>query len=1239
MFAVVPPLLRLLPTIVISVVYVSAGAEPVKIIGKAEGSVFIPCRVMTNNKSGGIMWYKDGAFMVSFTPSTKKKAFADQTLSLRLSIDTAGLNLTDLAINDSGNYTCKVVMPVLKPDDRSILEENSTKILLVQDVPAAPDKPNITDIKSRSMVVTWSLDINDNNSPITTFFIQIRSNGSPSWSDGRQLMVPKGTSRLTIRELFPYTRYQVRVSARNIVGKGPPSEPTDYTYTKSEKPGAAPQITDIKSPTNSTIELVWKPLKPENVNGVLKSYQIVYGILGAKEVQVNTIQDPNQTSAVITDLKPYTDYQIQLSAQNDMGESPSSRAILKTAEGIPGKPRITHVSERTPNSFLIHWEPPDVLNGKLRGYELRWIQNGTTLNRLLTGALTNPMLARIDDLEPYTQYQIKVAASTVAGRGEYSDMYPALTDVDEPSAPRISNVTVLSPKSVFIQWERPQIVYKQIDKYVIEYKAEGDKRYNPRHTSDGFVTEHILQDLQTNRKYEVTVSGITNSIFSKTLYLGKASQPVCVKLTDPDMVSSKKDTNITAGIVAGLVAPGVVLIVVVALIGKRTLLCRRFYRAAYYHPGEANAKQTTPSTIVTVDETYEEADYPDIKVECFAEHVEKMHADSGIGYAQEFEDINKHTRVDLKSENSALPENKLKNRYINIAAFDHTRVILKPNPGRAKHSDYINANYIDGYEKPKAYIAAQGPLQQTFADFWRMVWEQHSLVIIMITNLMERGRRKCDQYWPTEGVEMYGTMSVKLLNAYSRAHYTVRIFSLRNLRIKKKHSAERVVYQYHYTEWPDHGVPDFTLPVLKFVRKSAQSNPEHSGPMVIHCSAGVGRTGTYILIDSMMAQIKDKGTVNVPNFLLHIRQQRNYLVQTEDQYTFIHDVLLEYIHNGGDTEIVTHNLSHFVENLDQKNEKGEVTLDKQYKLVTAFKAKEFDYSVALEPFNHDKNRNKDFLPVNLKRVPLPIKAGVEGSDYINASYLQGFHKTDEFIITQHPMSSTVNDFWRMVWDQNSSAIVLLSLVDAEEYKKFWPDKETPLEGDTGHFKVTLREENHLLNYVTRDFILESTQDDYVLMTRVFSTSYWPESCTPLHMAFEFIRTVRDWYTENDTGPVTVIDRFGGVQAGTFCALWTLFDQMTNDASVDVYQLAKLYHLKRPGVVGTREDYFFLYKAIDALYQDIMEKESQSGIRHLGVSGRGNQDRDYHSLGSRHQPIRNGSLPRSRSHMAKMETKI
>lgn len=106
--------------------------EPDKIIGKAGGSVFIPCRVVTNNKNGGIMWYKDGAFMVSFTPSTKKKAFADQTLSLRLSIDMAGLNLTDLAINDSGNYMCKVVMPVLKPDDPSILEENSTEILLVQ---------------------------------------------------------------------------------------------------------------------------------------------------------------------------------------------------------------------------------------------------------------------------------------------------------------------------------------------------------------------------------------------------------------------------------------------------------------------------------------------------------------------------------------------------------------------------------------------------------------------------------------------------------------------------------------------------------------------------------------------------------------------------------------------------------------------------------------------------------------------------------------------------------------------------------------------------------------------------------------------------------------------------------------------------------------------------------------------------------------------------------------------------
>jgi receptor-type tyrosine-protein phosphatase gamma len=210
---------------------------------------------------------------------------------------------------------------------------------------------------------------------------------------------------------------------------------------------------------------------------------------------------------------------------------------------------------------------------------------------------------------------------------------------------------------------------------------------------------------------------------------------------------------------------------------------------------------------------------------------------------------------------------------------------------------------------------------------------------------------------------------------------------------KQKRSAgagatEMLVYQYHFTDWPDHGVPYYILPVLTFIKKSARANPDNGGPIVVHCSAGVGRTGTYIVIEAMMRQVLHKTTVNVHTFLKHIRQQRNYLVQTEEQFTFIYDVLLESL-KSGETELNEVNFRAYMSGLiasavPPANEK---LIDRQFQLVTEFKPNEYQVSAALMPFNAAKNRTPFVLPVNNSRVILSRRPGVDGSEYINATYL------------------------------------------------------------------------------------------------------------------------------------------------------------------------------------------------------------------------------------------------------------
>jgi len=318
-----------------------------------------------------------------------------------------------------------------------------------------------------------------------------------------------------------------------------------------------------------------------------------------------------------------------------------------------------------------------------------------------------------------------------------------------------------------------------------------------------------------------------------------------------------------------------------------------------------------------------------------------------MGFWEEFEFLqqSEHNQG-LTRTVGALPENRAKNRFKNITPYDHTRVILEGRDPGVPGSDYINANHIRiDLEHPAAatsspdmyssllllphaphtptapspapsprpahclhYIATQGCLSSTMVDFWEMVWQQRVDVVVMVTRLVERGKNKCVQYWPSEGSAVYGDVEVTAAGQCQGRYYVLRELALANT----KEQLSRTIYHYQFTAWPDHGLPSdpsFVLDLLHDVNRrledvangtgsSPGAAPPGRGPMLVHCSAGIGRTGTFIALDVVLKQIERHGLdceLDIQRTIQQVRTCRSGMVQTEAQYKLVYAAVRDYV--------------------------------------------------------------------------------------------------------------------------------------------------------------------------------------------------------------------------------------------------------------------------------------------------------------------------------------------------------
>jgi len=638
-----------------------------------------------------------------------------------------------------------------------------------------------------------------------------------------------------------------------------------------------------------------------------------------------------------------------------------------------------------------------------------------------------------------------------------------------------------------------------------------------------------------------------------------------------DFKTSKKDTGLSGGAIAGIVIGVILAIVLVAFIAF--YLKRR--SQDYEQPEMDDRKPRRPSFFRGSSHKPVAADPNDpISIDALEKHVNGLKANSNYGFSQEYAKFDK--KLKHPCTYSAHSVNSLKNRYANIHAYDHSRVVLQGDstPG----SDYINANFIRGFNGDQEYIAAQGPLPETISDFWRMVWEKSCSTIVMLTNCIENGRPKCAQYWPTQGSLTFKDIIVTSMEILEFPDHVVRTFHL----TRAGQSLERTVKQFHYISWPDHGVPSDHTALFSVIKKVNRWRfmASEKAPLIVHCSAGVGRTGTYIVLDSQINRIRNGRDVNVYSNVQSLRDSRYLMVQTEDQYAYIHQALVEFI-KSGDTEIDASELRDYIKRKsDVDPDTGSTGMMDEF-VALARTNSQLTFTEANKSVNHTKNRYKNVYPYDSTRVILSQAPGLAGSDYINANHIDGYIDVKAFIATQAPLPTTFEDFWRMIWENDSRTIVMLS--KEQESGKVKVNCYWPAEGSIkiGIWIIELLKTSTFNEYTLRELKLTNSEQGKSIIVRHYQYTAWPESGPP-ESAFgiiDLLGQVSKWNSTVGNRVISVHCSAGVGRTGVFIALTNLIERLKTEAVVDVYQTVKKLRQQRTAMVQTKDQYEFCYQAL------------------------------------------------------------
>uniref|UniRef100_A0A8C6KTK4 protein-tyrosine-phosphatase n=1 Tax=Nothobranchius furzeri TaxID=105023 RepID=A0A8C6KTK4_NOTFU len=1102
--------------------------------------------------------------------------------------------------------------------------------LIVREPPHPIAPPQLLGVGPTYLLIQLNANSIFGDGPIILKEVEYRMT-SGSWIETHAVNSPN----YKLWHLDPDTEYEIRVlltrPGEGGTGKaGPPL----ITRTKCAEPMRTPKRLKIAETRSRLIAVDWESLGYNITRCHTFNVTICYHYMTASNRSKADCldMDPKGTPRhLVGNLPPYTNVSLKMILTNPEGRKESDETIIQTDEDVPG-PVPTQSFRATPSeeTISLYWKEPAEPNGLITQYEISYIgvrsfDPSVPLQRpVLTVSLpSNATHYTFSQLHPGVTYQLSIRASTSKGFGSAATLNvttnisaPTIDEYDVSEAFLNETATTITVLLKPAQAKGAPIRYVPVSFH--SASSGGSPYYYAAQLSPSNLLEPVPFTVGDNKTYQASTFIL---IF---VFTGATEEPEVI----PDPAKQTDRVVKIAGISAGVLVFILLVLVAILLVKKRKLAKKRkdvigTTRQEMTHMVNAMdrsyADQSTlhgedPMAVTFMDShnynnrcrfKYEnhsgsaaensrlldvpryhcegtESPYqtgqlhPAIRVADLLQHINLMKTSDSYGFKEEYESFfeGQSASWDVAKKD----QNRAKNRYGNIIAYDHSRVILQPIEDDPS-SDYINANYIDGYQRPSHYIATQGEIteQHTVYDFWRMVWQEQSACIVMVTNLVEVGRVKCYKYWPDDA-ELYGDFKVTFVEVEPLAEYVVRTFTLE----RRGFNEVREVKQFHFTGWPDHGVPYHATGLLSFIRRVKISNPPSAGPIVVHCSAGAGRTGCFIVIDIMLDMAEREGVVDIYNCVKALRSRRINMVQTEEQYIFIHDAILEACLCGETAIPVCEFKAAFYELIRIDSQTNSSHLKDEFQTLNSVtpQPQPEDCSIALLPRNQDKNRFMDGLPPD-RCLPFLITIDGESSNYINAALMDSYRQPAAFIVTQHPLPNTVKDFWRLVYDYGCTSLVMLNEIDlAQGCPQYWPEEGMLRYGPVQVECMSCSMDCDVISRLFRVCNLTRPQEGY-LMVRQFQYLGWAghrDVPTSKRSFLKLILQVDQWQREGEEGEGRTIVHClnGGGRSGVFCASSIVCEMVKRQNVVDVFHAVKTLRNSKPNMVDTPEQYRFCY---------------------------------------------------------------